>query len=110
MDDYKQAAAKHFNVKPEQLLVCRVANNNLVVVIDNGIKGCPKYIVPLIDLVVLPGLEIESSILSGDDAINATTSAIRLAKESGIDILAIIGTGKDGKITRDDVRAAIKGA
>ncbi|MDH3427810.1 MAG: 50S ribosomal protein L21 [Gemmatimonadota bacterium] len=40
--------------------------------------------------------------------IDATPTAIRLAEESGIDLSTIKGTGKEGRILKSDVAAAIK--
>lgn len=44
---------------------------------------------------------------SGSTA-NATDAAKELAKENGIDLATITGTGKDGVITKPDVEAAIE--
>ena len=38
-------------------------------------------------------------------AINATAGALEAAAELGVDITAVEGTGKDGKITKADVEA-----
>lgn len=38
---------------------------------------------------------------------NATSAAIRIAEAEGIDLATLQGTGADGRITVDDVRAAI---
>jgi pyruvate/2-oxoglutarate dehydrogenase complex dihydrolipoamide acyltransferase (E2) component len=45
--------------------------------------------------------------LSTADA-GATDAAIKLADESGIDLTDVTGTGKDGRITADDVTAAVE--
>jgi pyruvate/2-oxoglutarate dehydrogenase complex dihydrolipoamide acyltransferase (E2) component len=35
--------------------------------------------------------------------VNATQSAVNAAQELGIDLLYVVGTGKDGRITKADV-------
>jgi pyruvate/2-oxoglutarate dehydrogenase complex dihydrolipoamide acyltransferase (E2) component len=44
---------------------------------------------------------------AGSGAPNATDAAIRLAEESKIDLSTIIGSGKDNRIEKPDVQAAI---
>lgn len=100
MDDCKTEVAKYFDIDPSQLLVCRVAGDDVVAVIDRGIGGCPKHIIPIIELTA------ETDAI--DDAI-ATSSAINLAHDHGIDLTHVTGTGRGGKITRDDVRKVIAG-
>lgn len=41
-------------------------------------------------------------------AVEVTDSAKKLAKEKGIDLAGVTGTGKDGKVTQHDVQAAVK--
>lgn len=55
MADYLKAACEHVGATPEQVLVHRVdeAEQVFVLVIDNGIKGCPKYAIPLSDLIAV---------------------------------------------------------
>ncbi|HVF07718.1 MAG TPA: dihydrolipoamide acetyltransferase family protein, partial [Actinomycetota bacterium] len=45
-----------------------------------------------------------------DDAPRTTPPVRRLAKELGIDLASVAGTGDQGRITADDVRAAVSGA
>jgi large subunit ribosomal protein L21 len=40
--------------------------------------------------------------------IDATPTAVELAAEAGIDLATLTGTGKDGRILKSDVQAAIK--
>ena len=42
MSDYLALVAAHFGIEPKRVLVCRVEGNELVVVLDRGIQGCPK--------------------------------------------------------------------
>jgi pyruvate/2-oxoglutarate dehydrogenase complex dihydrolipoamide acyltransferase (E2) component len=39
--------------------------------------------------------------------INATDAAVRLAKEHGLDLTTVVGTGKDGRIVDADVQAVV---
>lgn len=39
---------------------------------------------------------------------DATPAAVELAKEKGIDLASVTGTGADGRITKSDVENAIK--
>lgn len=57
------------------------------------------------DYVPLTGQEIFSQ-----DPPPATPTALSLAKEYGVDIGGIVGTGKDGRITKYDVEDAIQKA
>ena len=41
-------------------------------------------------------------------AVDATATAIELAAEAGIDLATLTGSGKDGRILKSDVQAAIK--
>ena len=55
MADYLTAACKYVGATPEQVLAHRVdeAEQVFVLVIDNGIKGCPKYAIPLSELIAV---------------------------------------------------------
>lgn len=45
--------------------------------------------------------------MSNDQEVNATEAAIEFAKEQGVDITLITGTGKDGRIGQPDVQKFI---
>lgn len=55
MTDYLKAACTYVGATPEQVIVHRVdeAEQVFVLVIDNGIKGCPKYEIPLSELIAV---------------------------------------------------------
>jgi len=61
MSDYKALAAKHLDKPSDTFMVFRIAGDQAVVVVDNGIAGCPKYIIPLsiLDALVEPEPEPE---------------------------------------------------
>lgn len=40
--------------------------------------------------------------------VNATDKAVELANDAGIDLASVVGTGKNGKVTAEDVEAAIE--
>lgn len=52
MTDYLQAALNYVGASPEQVVGNRLdeAAQVYVLIIDNGIKGCPKFTIPLSDL------------------------------------------------------------
>ena len=47
---------------------------------------------------------------SEQSEVNATEAAAELADEAGLDLSSIDGSGKNGKVTKPDVEAAIKDA
>lgn len=47
MSDYMPVVAAHFGVDPGRVLVCRVEGDELIVVVDRGILGCPKSRIPI---------------------------------------------------------------
>lgn len=49
----------------------------------------------------------EISVVEGEGELNATDAAIELAREAGIDISDVEGTGLDGRILKSDVAEAI---
>jgi hypothetical protein len=62
MTDYLKAACAYVGATPEQVMVSRVdeANQVFVLVIDNGIKGCPKFEIPLSELTTTKAASAES--------------------------------------------------
>lgn len=58
MDLLKIACAK-LGAASDQVLVHRIEDGELVLILDRGIAGCPKYYIPLIDLQPEPEPELE---------------------------------------------------
>ncbi len=54
MDDKLIAACDYLGIEPEQVLKSRVDGDELVLVVNRGILGCPKYRLPLARLVAAP--------------------------------------------------------
>jgi hypothetical protein len=51
MTDNKQLALEYLGLKPEQVLKYREVGEEIIVVADLGIAGCPKYHIPQSKLV-----------------------------------------------------------
>jgi pyruvate/2-oxoglutarate dehydrogenase complex dihydrolipoamide acyltransferase (E2) component len=109
----------YLGIEPAQLPVCREEGDDVVAVVDRGIKGCPKYRIPMNKLLAVadePVDELSDELAEKpadepvDEPLNATDAAIKLAAESGVDLVACTGTGKGGTITVGDVRRAIDDA
>ena len=116
MDDVVSLACAALGLDAGRVVSSRVYPDRVGLVVDNGIAGCPKYSVPLSDL-VQPEPEPEQAPkpkpwTPGRFAPqpNATAAAIREAGERGLDLFGIKGTGTDGRITLGDVKRAGKGA
>lgn len=101
MDELVKRACQIVGADPKRVIKSRQTGEAVIVIVDNGIKGCPKYIVPLSDLEVL---EPESKI-----EIIATAGAIAYAKTHGVDLTTVKGTGRGGRILMRDVRGAADG-
>ena len=50
-----------------------------------------------------------SASTSPDAKVRATPLVRRIAQELGVDIASVTGSGSDGRVTEDDVRAAVSG-
>ena len=50
MNDYLNLAAKHLGVEVDDIIASKVYDDHIAVVVDKGIAGCPKYLIPLSDL------------------------------------------------------------
>jgi len=98
--DYLKRACDLLGEDAANVVNFRIEGDEAVLVICHGIKGNPKYRVPLGDL---PALEPE-----GPEP-EATDSARELAGEYELDLREIKGTGHDGRILVRDVRGAMGG-
>jgi pyruvate dehydrogenase E2 component (dihydrolipoamide acetyltransferase) len=60
-------------------------------------------------LATTPAAAAEAKALADFDGVHAGPGARRLARELGVDIAALSGTGPKGRVTKDDVIAGIRG-
>jgi len=75
-----------------------------------------KRIVEQVELNTAPSQPLEvltsDEILEGDwpdeESINATDSALAFAEEHDIDLMGVVGSGKDGRITLGDVKKLVE--
>jgi 2-oxoisovalerate dehydrogenase E2 component (dihydrolipoyl transacylase) len=65
---------------------------------------------PLVTFDVADGVAGGNGSAGGPGGVRATPPVRKLAKELGVDLAAVTGTGPDGRITADDVRAAKGGS
>ncbi len=107
MDERINGAARHVGAQPGQVMSGRVYADHVAIVIDWGIKGGKKYLVPLVDL--CPPEPTTKREPLNRDALACTAAAARLAQQHNINISTITGTGKGGRITVSDVRETIHG-
>ena len=128
--DLLQAACAHLGITVDQVLSHGTYEDHVAVVVDRGIKGCPKYLVALADLGHSASLDIaeeapamapvepasiiaERALDSFRDvpvvevASDATEAARRLAEEAGVELTWVEGTGSGGRITKRDVQRAV---
>jgi hypothetical protein len=50
MTDYLDLACEHLGVDRGSVIKHRVQGDDYIVIVDNGIAGCPKYYIPLSQL------------------------------------------------------------
>jgi pyruvate/2-oxoglutarate dehydrogenase complex dihydrolipoamide acyltransferase (E2) component len=80
MDDKLIAAAcDYLEIEPRQVLKSRVDSNELILVVDRGIAGCPKYRLPLARLAEVPEKREKTVILGSP---KYQDSLVELAKTS----------------------------
>ena len=94
------AACAHVACTLDQVLAHHIYEDRIVLVVDRGIAGGPKYSVPLADLAVQ---KIEPP--EAEAEVDATPSARRLAKGLGVELTTITGSGGGGRILKRDVEA-----
>lgn len=101
-----KAACLHVGAKLDRVMTYAVYDDHLAMVVNNGIKGCPKYLVPLVELELAVGLEelVEEPVAKAEPVVKATPAARIFAKKHGIDLVTVAGTGKGGKVSIADVR------
>lgn len=103
--DYLKIACERLGIDASQVIKHRIEDDELVVIANLGIRGTPKYVLPLADL------EIEEEPVEAPEPelieINATPEALTMAEIYGIDLASIQGSGPGGRIYKRDVEAAL---
>lgn len=87
------------------------ATDYVALVVDKGIKGCPKFIVPLADLGMpeQPVEAAEAEFTPPPVAVRVSRAAKKLAAEHDLD-LALVPSAKPGTIAVRDVRRHLANA
>jgi hypothetical protein len=117
MDDERiyAAACAYVGADPERVIKRRIEGDQVILIVNNGILGCPKYTIPLSDLDLTAYTDVEDL---GDDVVaeklaeaintrlyDATPAALVLADKHKIDLATVHGTGVGGRITKRDVES-----
>jgi len=77
------------------------------------VKPMAPIVVPAAPVAVAPPaqpISADSGTPFGDDVIPAGPAIRRFAREVGVDLVSVTGTGEGGRITRDDVLAVVRHA
>lgn len=69
----------------------------------------PQTVTPQSPPAPPPQIEVQSAI-RGDGVVHAGPSVRRFARELGVDLQKLRGTGPNGRVTREDVQSFVKGA
>jgi len=96
------AACLHVGAELDRVIDYAVYDDRIAMVVNNGVKGCPKYVVPLVEL----ELAVGQKELVEEPVASATYAARVFAKQHGIDLAAVTGTGRGEKVSIADVRQA----
>lgn len=118
-----ELACDRLDIDIATVMTHRVYADHIALVVNNGIKGCPKYLVPLDALIAPhppePPLTTEGGPLVSPNSPDpseeppplpepdATRGALRLSAEKWVNLDNVQGTGIGGRITVADVRRAI---
>ena len=102
--DYLKAACKYLGIEAAQVRKHRIEGDSLVLVVDMGIKGCPKYAIPLSDLTP----EETEILVDAVYEVDATAGAKRQARMSNIDLTEVAQWAKGKRITVNTVREFVK--
>ena len=84
--DYQKLALEYLGARPDQLMKFRVEVDAVAIVINNGVKGCPKYRIPLEDLqpVGVDVVALEADEVAIPHELDATRAAEQLLNEAGV--------------------------
>ena len=108
---YIERACKYLGIDRDDIVRARIENDELVIIYDLGVQGCPKMRIPLSTLRAIDPLS-DLSVIEPDEniAISATDAALRLIEQHQISALDIVDfIDEDRRITVRDVRDFIKG-
>ncbi len=100
-DERKVESARQA-ASPRAKLRARELNIDLTQIVGSGPDGAIRER----DIMFIANMELDSRLHGNDKAAKATPVALRIAKELGVDLTAVKGTGPDGRITREDVERA----
>ena len=103
MNDYLKRACAALDEDPAAVLSYRVYAERIALVVDHGIRGCPKFSVPLS---ALPAPDPQPDV--PDPVPDATDAARDLAAVRGLDLRTLKGTGAGGRILKADVEAVLE--
>lgn len=114
-----ELACAHVGADKQQVMKFRIEEEDVVLIVDRGKDGCPKYKIPLADLEAEAKAVEEAAKLEAEPEpkpeppkrkpkkAQATPGAKRVARQHGIDLAGVKGSGQDGRITVADVEAVL---
>ncbi len=98
--DYLKAACRHLEITAGQVRKFRVEGDNVVLVVDRGIAGCPKFTIPISELpVVKEKAPPAAPLVEAPYAVDVTPGARRLAAREGVDLVEVAQAVKGARIT-----------
>ena len=110
MTDYLDLACIYLGIEGEKVLDYAITADEVVVVVDNGIKGCPKYRIPLSELITATEPQPEPVIAVAEPL--PVPAAIDLGLDDGLsyrDLQALaIDAGIPANQKKDDLRQALE--
>jgi len=111
MSKFATLAAQFYDVQPVQIVGLRETEDAVIVLVDLGIKGTPKYTVSKSDLLALEKPAPAASAEVSDPAYlnslaDATRGAIDMANAAGLDLRAL---GLSRRIGKRDVEKYLEG-
>jgi len=106
MENLIELLAKYHGVEPGDIINARIEGYEAVCIVNRGIKGSPKYRVPVAELEALDAEAQEQEAEDPEPAeLDATDGAIALILENDLDATQFLGRGR---ITARDVKAVLE--